>query len=155
MTASASGGTRSSLPDVPRLTQLSELIVYPKYGRKRNLRPDGLYNTVFKHVQYAWRDSVQLIPDVSFAENGSPFIAVAVPFYSHIVVAGQRYGASTAPRGIKYRYAYIDGRQAVDIIHLLRVEHTTNDGLALTADLAIVRPFLASPDAAMMPWEGR
>lgn len=132
-----------------------ELIVYPKYGRKRNLRPDGLYNCIFKHLQHAWRDSVKLIPDTSFADTGSPFIAVAVPFYSHVIIAGQRYGTSTAPRGIKYRYAYIDGRQAVDITHLLRVEHTTNTGLLLTAELAIVRPFQASPEAAEMPWAGR
>lgn len=137
------------------LTASSELIKFPKYGRARNLRPEGLYNLVFNHLRETWKHSVALIPDTSFADVGSPFIAVAVPFYSHIVVAGQRYGASTAPRGIKYRYAYLGGRQAVDIIHLLRVEHTTNDGLVLTAELAIVRPFEISPEAAEMPWAGR
>lgn len=110
---------------------------------------------VYNHLRVAWQDSATLIPDTSYNPTGSPFIAVAVPFYSHVIVAGQRYGNSTSARGIKYRYAYIDGRQPVDIIHLLRVQHTTNDGTELEAELAIVRPFIHSVHAPDMPWATR
>ncbi|OSD03378.1 hypothetical protein PYCCODRAFT_1365629 [Trametes coccinea BRFM310] len=132
-----------------------ELIQYPKQSRKYNLRTEDLYTPIFRHVRDMWKERVKLVSDISFARDGSPFIAIAVPFYSHIVIAGQRYGASTTRRGQANRYAYIDGRQAVEITHILRVTHTTEEEETLTADLAIVRPFIPSPAAADMPWATR
>lgn len=156
MTAQESGGKPAhGTVNTPADPDDIDLVKWPKHGRKLNLRPEGLYNIVFNHLRDTWSDLATLIPDTSYNDIGSPFIAVAVPSYSHVIVAGQRYGNSTAARGIKYRYAYIDGRQPVDIIHLFRVQHTTNDGTELEAELAIVRPFIHSIHAPDMPWATR
>lgn len=133
-----------------------ELTVFPKpQGRTHNLHAEGLYMPVYLYLRHCWKDSVQLIPDTSFAEDGSPFIAMQVPFYTHVTIAGQKYGASSTHRGLRNRYAYIDGRQAVSIVHIMRCRHTTEDGRTLAADLAIVKPFLRSPEAPNLPWASR
>ncbi|KAH9847644.1 hypothetical protein C2E23DRAFT_889746 [Lenzites betulinus] len=80
-----------------------ELIQFPKHGPPGNLRAAGLYTLVFHHLARAWAADVDLVPDTSFAEEGSPLIAISVPFFSHVLVAGQRYGVSTSPQGVKYR----------------------------------------------------
>ncbi|KAI0372088.1 hypothetical protein BV20DRAFT_1034933 [Pilatotrama ljubarskyi] len=132
-----------------------ELMKFPSHSQKRNLRAENIYTLVFQHLREAWKDQVRLVPDTSFAEDGSPFIALAVPFYSHVLVAGQRYGASTMHRGIGHRYAYVDGRQAVNILHLLHCEHWTTSGKTLCAELAVVLPLTSSNAAAEMPWASR
>ncbi|KAI0686772.1 hypothetical protein C8T65DRAFT_747250 [Cerioporus squamosus] len=87
-----------------------ELIVYPKHGQAQSLRGAGLYHLVFAYLAKRWRDDVTLIMDTSFTDDGI------------------RYGASTRPRGVGNRYAYMNGRQAVQIDHILRINYNTNDG---------------------------
>ncbi|CDO76806.1 hypothetical protein BN946_scf185033.g3 [Trametes cinnabarina] len=83
-----------------------ELIVYPKHGRKIDLKHAGIYPCVYEHLRKEWKDRCNLVPDTaSRAENGTAFVAVAIPAFSHVVVAGVRYGASTAQRGLNCRAA--------------------------------------------------
>ncbi|KAI0822078.1 hypothetical protein BC628DRAFT_1328267 [Trametes gibbosa] len=133
-----------------------ELIVYPKYGRKIDLKHAGLYNLVYEHLRKEWRDTTALIPDTApHTQDGMAFIAVAVPSFSHVIVAGVRYGTSTAHRGLSCRYAYINGRQPVDIQQILQVSCTSPNGQILIGGIAIVRPFLPSEKAGGMPWAAR
>ncbi|KAJ3002591.1 hypothetical protein NUW54_g5766 [Trametes sanguinea] len=155
-----SRGTLLSMIAAMTAEDSGELIKFPKQSQKRNLRAQGLYSLVFRYLREAWHSDVNLIPDTSFSEDGSPFIALAVPFYSHLLVGGQRYGTSTMYHGKRNRYAYIDGRQAVDILHIIRIIHTREEQDAddlppLTAELAVVQPFLPSPHADEMPWAAR
>ncbi|KAJ2994175.1 hypothetical protein NUW54_g7598 [Trametes sanguinea] len=155
-----SRGTLLSMIAAMTAEDSGELIKFPRQSQKRNLRAQGLYSLIFHYLREAWKNDINLIPDTSFSEDGSPFIAVTVPFYSHLLVGGQRYGTSTTYHGKRHCYAYIDGRQPVDIIHILRIVHTREDDNLeelppLTAGLAVVRPFLPSPHADEMPWAAR
>ncbi len=79
----------------------AELIVYPKYGRKINLKHTSLYHLVYEHLRKEWQDMTALIPDMApHTQHGTAFIAVVVPSFSHIIVAGVHYSASTAHRGL-------------------------------------------------------
>lgn len=134
----------------------TELIVYPKYGLKVDLKHTGMYNLVYEHLRKEWQDTTALIPDTApHTQRGTVFIAVAVPSFSHVIVAGVRYGAATAHRGLSSRYAYINGRQPVDIQKILQISCTHPDGRILVAGIAIVRPFLPSEKADEMPWAAR
>ena len=137
------------------LISATELISYPKHSRPRSLRAAGLYHLIFTFLSEQWRQDLTLVMDTSFAEEGSPFVALRVPFYSHIVVAGLRYGASTMPRGQGNRYAYINGRQAVQIDHIIRIDYETSTGHRMTADLAVVRRFVATSASCYVPWASR
>lgn len=99
-------------------------------------------------------DGVELVTDTDVLRvaNGSPFAGAAVLSYSHVVVAGLRYGASTAHRGRNYCHAYINGRDAVRIDRICSVSHLTPGGKMLVANIAVVRPFINSEHIAEMPW---
>lgn len=115
-----------------------------------------MYELVYEHLRKQWQDITALIPDTApHTQDGTAFVAVAVPSFSHVIVAGVRYGASTAHRGLSCRYAYIDGRQPVDIQKILQVSCTRQDGRILVAGIAIVRPFIPSNMAEDMPWAAR
>ncbi|KAI0740484.1 hypothetical protein C8Q76DRAFT_607829, partial [Earliella scabrosa] len=153
----ASNGRGTLLTAIAAMTahESGDLIKYPKQSHAKNLWKEGIYMIVFRYLRNAWKNDVTLELDTSDDERGSPFIALSTPFYSHILVAGQRYGASTMHRGLGTRYAYINGRQAVDILHIIKVDYITNEGKNLHADLAIIRPFVPSPAASAMPWADR
>ncbi|KAI9065736.1 hypothetical protein FKP32DRAFT_1610486 [Trametes sanguinea] len=136
--------------------QNGEFIVYPKHGRRINLKHVELYETVYEHLRKEWEGAVDLIRDTArHTDSGTAFVAVSVPTFSHVVVAGIRYGASTAQRGLSSRYAYVDGRQPAEIQRILQVSCTSPEGRILVANLAIIRPFLPSDKAAAMPWASR
>ncbi|KAH9846575.1 hypothetical protein C2E23DRAFT_710235, partial [Lenzites betulinus] len=86
---------------------------------------------------------------------GSAFVGRVVPAYSHVVVAGLRYGASTAHQGRKHQYAYIRGREAMQIKYILQVSYTDARGRPLLANIAIVQPFIESELEQSMPWQSR
>ncbi|KAJ3014376.1 hypothetical protein NUW54_g1323 [Trametes sanguinea] len=99
-------GTLLTMLAAVTAAQSNELIVYPKHGRKLNLKHAGLYADVYEHLRKEWQGKVNLIPDTApHDENGTAFIAVAIPMFSHVVVAGVRYGASTAQKGLSSRAA--------------------------------------------------
>ncbi len=137
------------------LTHETEYIEYPKHWRRIKLKNDGLYYPIFVHLRELWKDTLTLITDSApVGTEGSPFVG-HIRSYSHCTVAGIRYGASTMHRGLGYRYAYINGRQPVDIIQILCIEHEYDHGKSLIAHLALVRPFIASEYASSMPWTPR
>ncbi len=130
-------------------------IQYPKHSRRVNLKNDDLYYSIFVHLRALWKDTTVLITDSApMHAEGSRFVGVAQSF-SHAIVAGRRHGASTMHRGLGHRYAYINGRQPVDIIRILRIEHEYANSKTLVVHLAIVRPFIASIYAPKMPWAAR
>ncbi|KAH9850227.1 hypothetical protein C2E23DRAFT_861486 [Lenzites betulinus] len=134
----------------------NDAIEFPKQSQKINLKREGLYAIVFTYLRRIWADKVELIPDTSGRDvPGSAFVGRVVPSFSHAVVAGLRYGASTTHRGQCHQYAYIEGRQAVRIMHILQILHKDRRNQPLVANLAIVQPFIASDYAQSMPWATR
>lgn len=119
-----------------------------------NLHKLGLYVLVYNHVRALWADQVLLKPDTAALLPGEPFVAVAVQSLSTVDVCGLRYGAATNTRGLKSCYAYMDGRQAVWIDHLLHVTHKRDDpALApITMTCAVIRPFRQNDALPEMPW---
>ncbi|KAI1792694.1 hypothetical protein LXA43DRAFT_1130213 [Ganoderma leucocontextum] len=134
----------------------ASLIRYPRHSRKFNLRREGLYALVFSSLRRLWAGDIDLITDTSTRDvGGSPFVGAAVPAYPYVVVAGVRYGASTAHRGRNFQYAYINGRDAVQIDHIFQISHSPAPGQMLVANIAVVRPFIPSSHEAEMPWAAR
>ncbi|KAI0351281.1 hypothetical protein OH77DRAFT_1567406 [Trametes cingulata] len=153
------GGERGTL-----LTMLAAMsaqhdeaqVRFPNENRKIDLKRESLYALVFTYLRRDWQDEVALIPDTSARDvPGSAFVGQRVSSFSHVVVHGQRYGASTAHRGKSHQYAYVSGRQAVRINYILQVSHRAASGKELVANIAIVQPFIASDRAEMMPWASR
>ncbi|OSD04070.1 hypothetical protein PYCCODRAFT_1444205 [Trametes coccinea BRFM310] len=130
---------------------------FTRAHQRCNLRVEGLYTLVFCYLRDIWKDKVTLIADTSFSKDGSPFIALSVPTYSHLTVSGQRYGTATSHHGKAHSYTYINGRQPVKIVHIFKVEHSFEDERvpALIANLAVVQPFLSSTAGEYLPWAAR
>ncbi|KAI9063735.1 hypothetical protein FKP32DRAFT_1571273 [Trametes sanguinea] len=152
-----SRGTLLSMVATMTAQEAGELVKYPKRSKRCNLRAEGLYTLVFRYLRDVWQDEVTLIADTSFSEDGSPFIALSVPTYSHLTVGGQRYGTADSHHGQAHCYAYINGRQPVKIVHILKVEHSFEDECvpALVANLAVVQPFISSTAGDYLPWAAR
>lgn len=132
------------------------MLQYPAQSRKIDLKREGLYPLVFSFLRRLWQNEVTLITDTSHrAIEGSPFVGRSVLSYSHVVLAGLRYGTSTHHRGRNHKYAYVDGRDAVQINEILQISHTCPDGKVLIASIAIVQPFMPSDQADQMPWATR
>ena len=115
----------------------------------------GLYGLVYSYLRDRWRDDVCLVPDTSLSEDGTPLMTQNAECYAYVMVAGVRYGASTMWQGRGSRYAYINGRQAVDILHIMKIKARTIDGREMCGDIAVVRRFLPTPVARQMPWASR
>lgn len=133
-----------------------DLVQFPQQSHKINLKRESLYAMVFTYLRQTWEDNVDLIPETAGPdEPGSVFVGRSVLSFSHVVVAGRRYGASTAHRGQTHQYAYIEGRQAVQIIRILQILHKDRHDRPLVANVAIVQPFIHSDYAGTMPWATR
>lgn len=158
MTAEQSAGTSSRLSLTcdcgrPNLMFWPELVRYPKQSRVVNLQAEDLYGAVFSHLRHEWEGQFSLVTETAPLDTpGSRFTATHVRSYAYVTVAGVRYGAAAAHRGRNYRYAYINGRDAVQIERLLRVSHISPTNQEIHAHLAVVRPFLGTDLAARMPW---
>ncbi|KAL7279486.1 hypothetical protein ACG7TL_007329 [Trametes sanguinea] len=152
-----SRGTLLSMVATMTAQDAGELIKYPRHGQRCNLRAHGLYSLIFHYLRDFWKDEVALIADTAFSEHGSPFIALSVPTYTHVVISGQRYGTASSHHGKAHSYAYVNGRQAVKIIRILKVEHASEDEHAppLIANIAMVQPFIPSAQGDYLPWAAR
>ncbi len=138
------------------MSTLLDMVQFPQQSHKINLKREGLYAIVFTYLRRTWEDDIDLIPKTAAREvPGSAFVGRSVQSFSHVVVAGRRYGASTAHRGQTHQYAYIEGRQAVQIIRILQVLHKDRHNRPLVANVAIVQPFIHSDYAGTMPWATR
>ena len=131
------------------------MIRYPSQVQRKNLRELGLYVLVFVYLRDLYQNEFRLIQDTAVFSDGTPFFPQNAKCYPYIHVGGIKYGASTTLRGRGNRYAYIHGRQAVDILNIISVSIEAADGRTVTADIAIVRRFVPSPLAPQMPWATR
>ena len=132
-----------------------ELISFSKRPSRANLRDLGLYPLVFQYLRELWRDKLRLVLDTSFAEDGTPLMPHNAEAYPYVMVAGVRYGASTTWQGRGTHYAYIKGRVAVDILHIMKIYVLTLDGRKCSANIAIVRRFQPTALGPQMPWATR
>ncbi|OSC97862.1 hypothetical protein PYCCODRAFT_1428192 [Trametes coccinea BRFM310] len=90
-----------------------------------------------------WHAEMTLKADTILAASGPTsdkdvtFIAVAIPSFSHVAVTGIRYGIASVQRGKHYHYAYINGREPVEIQQILQVSALSPNGKLLIANLAV------------------
>ncbi|OBZ66033.1 hypothetical protein A0H81_14006 [Grifola frondosa] len=155
--ACATRGTLLTMIATMAADQNNAQIQLPKQSKNINLRTLNLYALVFSYLRHLWEHETSLIPDTSAVTTlGEPFIPTATP-YSHVVVNGIRYGAATAHRGAGCRYAYIHGRQPVQIDYIFHIAHSRNDPSMrpLETTCAVVRPFVADNYLPVMPWDLR
>lgn len=77
--------------------------------------------------------------------------------FTNVYVAARPYGAYEKFHGRGLSNAYIDGRQPVRILRLLRVVHKRQGGIAgeLCADLAVIQRLVTHNTLPQMPWELR
>ena len=131
------------------------MVRYPSQVQRKNLRQLGVYVLVYSYLRSLWKNDFTLIQDTAVFSDGTPFFPHDTHCYPYVHVGGMKYGASTFLCGRGNRYAYIHGRQAVDILNIMKISVETAEGLTLNADIAIVRRFIASPHAPQMPWATR
>ena len=122
---------------------------------RANMRVMGIYGLVYSYLRQRWSDELRLVTETSFDAGGTPLMAHNAECYPYVMVAGIRYGASTTSQGRGTRYAYVKGRQAVDILHIMKIKVRTLEGHEKYADIAVIRRFLPTPLALQMPWSMR
>ncbi|KAH9839027.1 uncharacterized protein C8Q71DRAFT_893893 [Rhodofomes roseus] len=150
-------GTLLNLIGQMAATESPERVQHPKHPRKLKLRQVGIYGLILQFLKTTWGHIVQLAPDTAPVDAGEPFVASHVPFYSHILVDGIRYGVHNMRSGQGYCYAYFDGRIPARISHLLRVTHIRRDPAlpSLETTCAVVQRFVSDDDIPVMPWAMR
>lgn len=99
-------------------------VIFAKHPKKLNLSSisDNIYQIVYKYLRNKWRPLVHLKTSTSIIGDGENFMGNASS-YSHLWLQRLRYGAVTAHQGKYAWYAYINGRQPVEIQWLLHVSH--------------------------------
>ncbi|ETW82454.1 hypothetical protein HETIRDRAFT_426132 [Heterobasidion irregulare TC 32-1] len=114
----------------------SDEVELPPRGKRINLNMiqingTSLYGLIFNYLQILWNSQ----------QAGKPFVATAVQSFSHAHVNGIQFGACTSYRGKGISFAYMDGRIAVQIQHILSVKHECRDPrlAALLTAFAIVK----------------
>ena len=77
---------------------------------------DGIYGLVLGYLKTLWVGVQEIVSDVStdIVNNAVNFMGL-VTSYSHVFVKGIWYGSAKHHQGKSSRYAYIHGRQAVEI----------------------------------------
>jgi hypothetical protein len=76
-----------------------------------------------------------------------------VKSYSHVFVEALHYGAATQTRGKTARYAYFNGRVAVEIQWIFKIDMEYEDQGQITKTVTVVRPFVADADMPAFPWD--
>ncbi|KAI0092819.1 hypothetical protein BDY19DRAFT_903565 [Irpex rosettiformis] len=147
-----------------RCHTLDGIIEFPQRSQQINLKLPGIipghenhdtYTLVLRHLQGIWGDVLNLVPDTAPAHLGEPLAKKSVRSYDYVTFNGLRYGSSIKNAGRKYRNAYIDMRQPVRIILVLRIKHVRNDAdlPPLEHTCAIVQRFVRDPHTPAMPWD--
>ncbi|KZV64692.1 hypothetical protein PENSPDRAFT_639268, partial [Peniophora sp. CONT] len=133
-------------------------LYYSSRSGKINLEKRGIYNIVLEHVRGLWSDVVNLIaPGVAGDWAGGDEIfspTLSTREFTNVYVAARSYGAYEKFHGRGLSNAYIDGRQPVRILRLLRVVHKRQGAVEgeLTADLAVVARLVGHETLPRMPW---
>ncbi|KAF7304950.1 hypothetical protein MKEN_01209400 [Mycena kentingensis (nom. inval.)] len=101
----------------------AESIKLPKQSRKVNLRTIDreIYERLLIWAQHnLWPDK-HLIRDYGFPENGIQLLSAARSFAT-VQHLGTKYGAVEHGRGQKFSLAFVNGREAVQIRHILEIQ---------------------------------
>jgi hypothetical protein len=130
-------------------------ITFTKHPKKLNLLAisNNIYQITYRYLRNKWSAIINLKTSTNILGDGENFMGNARS-YSHVWLRGLRYGSAIAHRGKSARYAYINGRQPVEIQYLLQVSHDRRvaDTAPLIADLAIVRRFISDDNIPEFPW---
>ena len=140
--------------------QFLDGIQFPKHSsgvRLRDMR-DGIYGLVLGYLKTLWAGAQEIVSDVSTdtANNAVNFMGL-VTSYSHVFVKGIRYGSANHHQGKSSRYAYIHGRQSVEIQHIFQVSQPQFNSMEspLTTVCAVVQRFQQDDDIPEFPWDLR
>ncbi|KIK38852.1 hypothetical protein CY34DRAFT_14790 [Suillus luteus UH-Slu-Lm8-n1] len=128
---------------------------YPQHSKDVKLQTldPMLYGLVLQFLQDEWGESGFVIhADVILADHGACFMG-HVKSYSHVFVEALRYGAATQTRGKTAHYAYFNGRVAVEIQWIFKIDIEYEDQGQITKTVAVVRPFVADDDMPAFPWD--
>lgn len=124
--------------------------ILPSRSRKMNLRePVDFYKLLLPYTRKFWPD-IAVNSDVGRAHAGYSLLSFGLS-YATIMVHGIKYGASTHHHGKNLCYAYLSGRRAVRIDHILAIEITRGRELSTKTTVAVIRPFKAALDI-LTPW---
>lgn len=133
-------------------------IVLPGQGTRVDLKRiqiDGVdvYCLVFHFLREFWSPEVTLIANTDDWRAGEPFVGTNARSFPHITINGTRFGACTAHRGMGASYAFMDGQQAVRILHIFHARHDRRDTSlpSLETTFAIITRFKREGLPAM-PW---
>lgn len=138
----------------------SDAIVFPKRSTGASLREwgPGIYGSVLLHLQSIWDVIQPIVSSVSTnTQNNAVNFMGDVVSYSHIFIKGVRYGAAAHHKGKSSKYAYIHGREAVEIQRIFQVSQVRSDPTnePLTAVCVIVRRFQRDNNIPSFPWDLR
>ncbi|KAG0702210.1 hypothetical protein DFH29DRAFT_805341 [Suillus ampliporus] len=130
-------------------------VTYPRFHKTIRLQTVdmALYGLVLQHLQEEWQELGILIhADVVLADRGACFMGHVTSF-SHVFVETLRYGAATQPRRRSARYAYINGRIAVEIEWIFKVDIEYEQQDQLSKTVAIVCRFTTNDEVPQFPWD--
>ncbi|EIW82591.1 hypothetical protein CONPUDRAFT_142843 [Coniophora puteana RWD-64-598 SS2] len=127
--------------------RLSSISTPAKLQRLSNI----IYDLVYQLLWQRWRCIIDL-RHLNNSISGGVIFSGDVLSYSHIWVRNLRYGAAAHHRGKSGQYAYISGRQPVEIMHLLHVRQPLRFGDPLEATVAVVRRFVPADGQVEFPW---
>ena len=119
---------------------------------------DGIYGLVLGYLKTLWAGVQEIVSDVStdIVNNTINFMGL-VTSYSHVFVKGIWYGLAKHHQGKSSRYAYIHGRQAVEIQHIFQVSQPQFNSMesSLTTVCAVIQRFQQDDDIPEFPWDLR
>lgn len=118
----------------------------------------GIYGLVLGYLKALWLGAQEIVSDVSTdtANNAVNFMG-HVTSYSHVFVKGIRYGSAKHHQGKSSRYAYIHGREAVEIQHIFHISQPQFNPTEspLTAVCAVIQRFQQDGNIPEFPWDLR
>ncbi|VDC05402.1 unnamed protein product [Peniophora sp. CBMAI 1063] len=126
----------------------TESIKFPKYKAKVDIEALDLYQPLLRYIQDLWPEC-NIVRYGGLSEGRTVFLPEHVKAYSTIRVNSVKYGASTHPYGTKHCYGYMERRQAVALDWIYRISLSEE----LTANVAVVRPFMHDDRIPRAPWD--
>ncbi|KAG9079518.1 hypothetical protein FRC06_007685 [Ceratobasidium sp. 370] len=132
-----------------RLHGIQEATRLSKQSRKVDLERIGIYELILDYCQQIW-------PEEGIFGNGQvrdlylPPEGVATN-YSFVEYDGIRYGAHTHTSGLRYCYAYIDGRYPVRIERVLLIDFPGYPRLRTIC--VLIRRFCVPEHEPRFPWD--
>ncbi|KIK91508.1 hypothetical protein PAXRUDRAFT_797245 [Paxillus rubicundulus Ve08.2h10] len=128
---------------------------FPQQKKQLNVHVLGeeVYGLILEYLQHRWCGTDMIHADVVLTNTGICFMGDVTSF-ANITVDALWYGAANEPRGRRGRYAYIDGRNAVEIQWIFTITMQSRaHHVPLTTTVAMVRRFVTSVDIPAFPWD--